>query len=136
MFQIWFDPDLSKTISAPASYNDYPADSFPVKNQNEFAVKTYTEGGANFELVAPGINIKEISYGAGEHSFAVSKDKIFSAYILEGKININGEAMGVNDFFTANSDADLEFTAGENGKIFIIESPEAVPYKTYAERYR
>jgi redox-sensitive bicupin YhaK (pirin superfamily) len=136
MFQIWFDPDLSKTISAPASYNDYPADSFHVNKQNGFDVKTYTEGGANFALVAPGINIKEISFDAGEHSIAVSKDKIFSAYILEGKININGEAMGVNDFFTANSDADLEFTAGENGKIFIIESPEAVPYKTYAERYR
>ncbi len=136
MFQIWFDPDLNKTISAPASYNDYPAGSFPVKDKNGFAVKTYTEGGANFELVAPGINIKEISFNAGEHAIPVSKDKILSAYIIEGKINIGGEDLGANDFFTANDDADISFTASENGKIFIIESPETVPYKTYAERYR
>jgi quercetin 2,3-dioxygenase len=136
MFQIWFDPDLNKTISAPATYNDYAADSFRVNEQNGLAVKTYTEGGANFQLVAPGINIREISFGAGEHTIPVSNDKILSAYIIEGKINIGGEAIVANDFFTASSGVDLEFTASENGKIFIIESPEAVPYKTYAERYR
>ena len=30
MFQIWFDPDISKTISKPATYNDYKSTSFPI----------------------------------------------------------------------------------------------------------
>ena len=29
MFQIWFDPDISKTISKPSTYNDYKSESFP-----------------------------------------------------------------------------------------------------------
>ena len=28
IFQIWFDPDLSKSLKKPASYNDYKIDEF------------------------------------------------------------------------------------------------------------
>ncbi len=136
MFQIWFDPDLSKTISAPATYDDYASGSFPVTMQDGLTVKTYTEGGANLKLVAPGINIKEISFEAGEHSYGVAAGKICSAYLIEGKIDIPAGPVGANDFFNAAGEASIEFKTPENGRLFIIESPEDVPYKTYAERHR
>ena len=38
MFQIWFDPDISKTISKPASYSDYKLESFPLSKKEKSSV--------------------------------------------------------------------------------------------------
>ena len=34
MFQIWFDPDLNKTLKQEASYDDYSIDQFPLEEAN------------------------------------------------------------------------------------------------------
>ena len=43
IFQIWFDPNIQKTVSKPASYNDYKAEEIPFVEKNGLKVKTTEE---------------------------------------------------------------------------------------------
>ncbi|MEK7766093.1 MAG: pirin family protein, partial [bacterium] len=46
IFQIWFDPDLAKSLAHPASYDDYPAASFPVRLAGGMSTKVVKGEGA------------------------------------------------------------------------------------------
>ena len=57
MFQIWFDPNISKTISKPASYSDYKADSFPIIKNEKSTIITIKGKNSPFEMDTEGIEI-------------------------------------------------------------------------------
>ena len=42
IFQIWFDPDLSKSLKKPASYNDYKIDEFKFTDSDDHMTVSYT----------------------------------------------------------------------------------------------
>ena len=50
MFQIWFDPNLQKTIAQPASYDDYKATDFPINTQNGTQITTLAGVGSPFQM--------------------------------------------------------------------------------------
>jgi len=133
VFQIWFDPDVRKTMSAPASYNDYPSKDFPVASINGFEVKTYVGSGAPVKMEAPDIKVMEISFGKGSHKLGLNKNKINSAYLIEGELKINDKQMKANDFALIKDEEEFSFESDREGKIFLIESPAKLQYKTYAE---
>ena len=54
IFQIWFDPNLKKTLAQPPSYDDYPADAFPEKTVGDARVKTLIGTGSPFQMDTPG----------------------------------------------------------------------------------
>ena len=39
IFQIWFDPDLSKSLKKPASYNDYKIDEFKFTDSDDHMIR-------------------------------------------------------------------------------------------------
>jgi redox-sensitive bicupin YhaK (pirin superfamily) len=135
IFQIWFDPDLNKTFPLPASYSDYPAESFTVNSENGFDVKIFSEDGSNFDMTSPGISIKEISFDKGSYEYEISEGKICSAYLIDGQISIGHMIAVANDFILARNESSLKFEAREKGRLFIIETPEKLEYRTYAERH-
>jgi len=133
VFQIWFDPDVRKVMSEPASYNDYPSKDFPVKNVNGFDVKIFVGNGAPVKMESPDVKIIEVSFKAGSHKFKLNKNKINSIYLIKGEINLNGNPMKANDFAVAKDESELNIDSKSSGKIFLIESPAVLNYKTYAE---
>lgn len=135
MFQIWFDPDLNKTINIPASYGDYKSATFPVTTENGLTVKVYTEDGSNFEMVSPGISIKEYTFTEGDFEIRIKADKIASAYLIEGNINLEEESIEPNDFMVVTDEDALKFSSEQPGRLFVIETPVKTGYRTYAERY-
>jgi hypothetical protein len=135
IFQIWFDPNLEKTIRQPASYNDYSSGDFPVTNQNGFTIKTLKGDTSPIEMESPGVTIREITFQAGEHKLELDSKSINSIYVLEGNISVSGKAMSAGDFVVVNEETNFTFNANEQGKIFSITTPQSLPYNTYAERY-
>jgi len=135
IFQIWFDPNLEKTLRVPASYNDYTAESFPVVQQNGFTIKTFKGDHAPIQMETPGIAIREVGFNAGEHELDLDKNSINSVYVIEGSIIIDGKNMSAGDFAVINDEPALNFSSTNPGKIFIITTPKDLPYNTYAERY-
>ena len=136
MFQIWLDPDLQKTMGQPASYDDYKAESFPVSDKSGMTIKTYCGEGAPMKMTTPGITIKEIRFAAGEHELALGDDRLLSAFVLEGVLQVDGGAAVQKDFVIVDGQVSVTVTSPEPSRMFIIESPATVDYETYANRLR
>ena len=59
IFQIWTDPNLRTTMHKPASYDDFPSDAFPVREENGIQIKTYLGEGSPLQMDTPGLEIQE-----------------------------------------------------------------------------
>jgi redox-sensitive bicupin YhaK (pirin superfamily) len=136
MFQIWFDPDIEKTISVPATYDDYSFEKFPELNKYGMNIKYYKGNDAPLEMTTPGISIYELSFDKGSHGMDIEKESIYSGYIVEGEIQILNDNVKENDFIVVNNEDQIKFNALAAGRIFVISSLAIVPYKTYVERYK
>jgi hypothetical protein len=133
IFQIWFDPDLNKTLSIPASYNDYSSDRFPVKKNGGVTVKQIAGGDSPFRIHAPGIVIREIKYPAGKHTLARTTASVVSAFLIEGSMNVNGNDLAKGDFFLADGDESITLKTSSPSVLFVLETPLKPGYSTYAE---
>ncbi len=133
MFQIWFDPNLNKTITQPASYDDYRSADFPEKTMGTALVKTLVGEGSPFRMDTPGIEILSIDIAAGGFSLPVPTGKIGSAYLQEGSAKFNGEAADTSDFILVEGQETLEISDATSARVFIIFSPKELDYKTYAQ---
>ncbi len=81
MFQIWFDPDISKTISKPATYNDYKSTSFPIIKNKKNTVITIKGENSPFIMDTEGIEIYETSFKDGSHQSDLFTSKVYSFFI-------------------------------------------------------
>ncbi|MFW6227242.1 MAG: pirin family protein, partial [Bacteroidota bacterium] len=67
IFQIWLDPDLSKTLQKPASYNDYRHDDFPVSIGQGIKEKILIGPSSPVTLDTPGILMKDMTLAYKVH---------------------------------------------------------------------
>lgn len=133
MFQIWFDPNLNKTMSQPASYDDYRASDFPEETVGSTRIKTLVGSGSPFRMDTPGIEIFSLNMGVGTYKLPLPTGKIGSAYLLEGEADFDGKTVNTNDFVLVEDQENLEIKSASNARIFVILSPAKLDYKTYAQ---
>lgn len=136
MFQIWFDPDLTKTLEKPASYDDYRADDFPKKTENGTTLKTLVGAGSPFRMDTPGVEVFQIDITSGTYSLPAETGKIYSAYVLNGAVAFNGEAAKQSDFVQITEQTTIDLEAPAGAKVFVIASPVHPGYRTYGELRR
>ena len=136
IFQIWFDPDLSKTLDQPASYDDYRADQFPVKTENGAKITTLAGPGSPFRMETPGVEVQQIELESGTLTLPAQTGKIYSAYVLEGEVLFNGEAARLSDFVQITDADAIEMSTVAGAKVFVIASPVTPGYRTYAQLRR
>ncbi|MBI3500908.1 MAG: pirin family protein [Bacteroidetes bacterium] len=133
IFQIWFDPDLNKTLSQPASYNDYTGDSFPVFEDKESKAKVMV-GGTQVIMDSKVDYIQEITFYVSEKNFPLKEDSVYSFFLLEGSLEVNGQKMSEGDYAIAKQETEMKFTFIEkNSRIFIIKTPLEPGFDTYAK---
>lgn len=135
MFQIWFDPNLEESLNEDASYDDYKHEDFPVEKAEGRTTKTYKGDGAPIGMKTPGVSIYEISFDAGKHKLELNDGVVYSAYVLDGSIEIDGYVAIKDDFIKIDKEKKLELSAESESKLFIIENPADLEYKTYLERF-
>jgi hypothetical protein len=133
IFQIWFDPNLAKTLNQPASYDDYKATDLPVKNQRGISVKTYVGAEAPISLDTQGLEIVQLSFDQADYHQQLSTEKIYSLYVLKGDLSINGNPVKKDDFIILKDTAEMHIQGSGAGSIFMISSPAMLNYKTYAQ---
>lgn len=137
IFQIWFDPDLSKTLRQPASYDDYPAAAFPVETPAPgLRLTTLAGPGSPFRMDTPGVSIQRIELDGASHSLAAEPGKIYSAYLLEGEAAFNGNPAKTTDFVLIAEEDRLEITATGHASVFVIAAPAEPGYRTYWQMQR
>jgi len=137
MFQIWFDPNLQKTLEQPASYDDYKSADFPVEKHENGEVKTLVGPGSPFHMDTPGITVHNIRIENGVMTLPAEPGKIYSAYVLEGAPTLNGQALTLKDFAILREQETLSIESGSTpARVFIIGSPDKLDYNTYAQLRR
>ncbi|MEM9819690.1 MAG: pirin family protein [Bacteroidota bacterium] len=134
MFQIWVDPNLDLTLQQSASYNDYAAAVFPVVENNGRQAKIYVGAGSPFALDTLGLEIEEWTLATHKEMIELQSDKTYSIYVLDGAAQFNGQSVVKDDFVVLSDTEKLELEASEGTRLFVIASPQEVPYKTYSER--
>ena len=133
IFQIWFDPDLNKTFSQPATYDDYKVSQFPVEEFKGGEIKTIKGEGSPITMVSEGVEIKEYSYTPGNHELIIGSNIVASCFLLSGSLELPEGEVKSNDFFLVKGEEKITFTVKENSTLFIITSPEKPSYRTYLE---
>ena len=132
IFQIWFDPNLNNTLSKPASYNDYSAETFPVFEDKESKAKVMV-GGTQLVMDGKVDYIQEITFYVPEKTFLLKEDSVYSFFVLDGSLNLNNQKMNKGDYAIVKQESEMKFTSLEkNSKIFIIKTPLNPGFETYA----
>jgi redox-sensitive bicupin YhaK (pirin superfamily) len=135
IFQIWFDPDITKSLATPASYNDYKAEHFKDHQTQNLSVKVIIGEGSPVQINTPGVEIKIISGDRGIHKQYFSDTDIFSVFVLEGAISGNNQYLQKGDFVSINASVELTISSEGDWKIFMIKTPAVPGYKTYTQQH-
>jgi len=134
IFQIWFDPDLSKTLKKEATYDDYKDNEFDKVESKHAVVKLIKSSNSNMEMDTEGVAIKEyfIKKEAKNFELDILNNKVHSFLILEGSIKVKNDEYSSGTFFKVSNTDKLEFDINSDVKIFEITTPQKTKYKTYA----
>jgi len=133
-FQIWFDPDFSKSLTKDAYYKDFQADAFHWEKENGMEVMNYAGEGAPIQTDAPDISARRYKLPEGNHSLSLNKDRIHSIYLMNGVLEIEGNQM-VKDSFTKITNLDkVSIVALEDSELFVLASPTKVDYQRVSDR--
>jgi len=135
MFQIWFDPDLNKTLPQPASYDDYRLEQFPVHIGEGVSVRTIVGPGSPFRMDTPGVQVLTIRLQAGaQYRLQAASEQVFSAYLVRGEAKFNGYEVRPSDFvLLADEDAFNMEALTDDTEVFLIISPAVLGYRTYEQ---
>jgi hypothetical protein len=136
IFQIWFDPDLTKTLSIEPSYDDFSEDKFPVSEKDGMKIKTIKGNGSPLLMDTPGIEIYEIILEPGKYDLPLKGDEVGSLYIVDGNINLENEKLERDDFALISENNSFSVDAKKASRLLLITSPETLDYKPYLELYR
>lgn len=132
-FQIWFDPDLTKTIRKEASYSDIKGLEFPIKSLSNGKAKTIIGEGSPFEIDTEGVAVTDISKISGRWEMTLDKEQVYSIYILDGEGKLAHSSVVPNDFVVVKEEERIAIDFLDRARLFVIQSPLNVSYKTYAE---
>ena len=133
IFQIWFDPDLSKSLKKEATYDDYSSKDFKLIDKGNRSFKVIVGEGSPMHMDAENICINEHYLSEGNHSFDIEKDLIHSLFIIDGEIILDNKKLEKGTFFTVSSVNEIVFESTKKTKVFEIISPLNPSYRTYSQ---
>ena len=136
LFQIWFDPDFSKTMSQPATYKDYPKSSFNVQTKDGLKELNYVGENGTINSITEGLEVKKLSFTATTLTQELDGGSTYSFYLLDGTMSINGELLDKDNFYLMNDASSITYEVSEHAELFIIKSPTTVRYRRFIERYQ
>jgi redox-sensitive bicupin YhaK (pirin superfamily) len=132
IFQIWFDPDLSKSLKRSATYNDYKGSDFKKSVANGVKIIKIHESNKSAWMDSEGVSINDL-YFETEISFQhkIEKNKIHSFFLIDGHIFLGNKEINKGDFFTVKDLKSIQLNVKEASRLFEVSSPVSPSYKTY-----
>ena len=132
IFQIWFDPDLSKSLKKPASYNDYNNNEFNFTKHDDYKIKHIHNKNSKMWMDTEDIAINEYFFDKpSSANIKIENDKIHSFFAIEGEFSLKGFYFKKGDFFTISKIKNINIKAQKSSRLFEISSPIKPSYKTY-----
>ena len=132
IFQIWVDPDLSKTLSQPATYDDYPESGFPTIEHGENVERILIGEGSPLTLDTKPFEVSRYKV-LTDISIDIPEGRMLAIYNIDGSGTINGETVEKDDFVIVEDEGQVKIDADENMDVFAITVSKSLPYTTYAQ---
>jgi redox-sensitive bicupin YhaK (pirin superfamily) len=133
IFQIWFDPDLSKSLTKEATYDDYSSKDFKLIDKGIRSFKVIVGEGSPMHMDSENVCINEHYLNQGNHRFDIRQDLIHSFFIIDGEIILDNKKLERGTFFTVFSEKEIVFESFYITKVFEIISPLNPSYRTYSQ---
>jgi hypothetical protein len=133
IFQIWFDPNLEQSLAHPASYDDYAAGSFPVRDEGGVRTTVIKGDGAPMAMETAGISIEDQTFGPGRHTLRLDPKSLTAACVIDGALTVGGKAAATGDYVLARDMDQLELEVPAAARWFVITAPARPAYRTYAQ---
>jgi redox-sensitive bicupin YhaK (pirin superfamily) len=135
IFQIWFDPDISKTLNKPATYNDYKKKEFPVIEGNKMKTTIIKGEKSPFKMDSEQVEIKEYYFDKGVFNLELDDKFIYSFFVINGSISIENDKALKGAFIKIQDRKQISFDVFEKSHLFEIKSPKHLTHLTYFERF-
>jgi len=135
LFQIWFDPDFSKSMLKDAAYKDYSHDRFEKRIEKGKETLFYLGNDSSAYCETEGIEIIKIKYDLGMYEELKDEDFIYSYYLLNGKIKLNGKLLEQDGFLVEAKELKTQLEILQESEVFLIKSPLKIEYKRFIQRY-
>ena len=135
IFQIWFDPNFSKSMLKDAKYKDYRANKFKSESQNGIEHLSYIGKDGIINSLTPHISIEKLTFNKGQFTKELKPEYTYSCYLLDGKINIDDNLITKDDFFVFNSSSKVNFIVDTQAELFVIKSLTNIEYPLFRDRY-
>jgi redox-sensitive bicupin YhaK (pirin superfamily) len=136
IFQIWVDPDLSKTLGQEASYDDYKGNQFTTENSGATEIEYYAGEKGIMKLDTSDLDIRRIKVGSDPFVWPGEQEVVRSLYIIGGSGSINGKTVEQDDYIIIDDGSSIEFTSHRKGMdVFAFTTPLETSYPTYATRF-
>jgi redox-sensitive bicupin YhaK (pirin superfamily) len=137
IFQIWVDPNLSKTLAKEASYNDYKETDFQKTQSGTTSIIHYAGENGLMTLDTPGVDIRRLKLKDQPYAWSGDHLLVRSLYIIGGSGEINGKTVEQDDFIIADNGEDILLTPHPDGiDVFAFTVLKDPGYPTYAQRMR
>lgn len=135
LFQIWFDPDFSKTLDKDASYRDYQSSEFISLKEDKIEKLIYSANNGPIVHETKDIEIMKLNFDAGTFTHDIDSAFTYSYYLLNGEMEINEVLLEKDDFIVFVESEHVYFSVEESAELFIIKTPSKISYRRFIERY-
>lgn len=135
LFQIWFDPDFSKSLKKEAQYKDYASLCFKDEEDGGLSRLSYLQEKGPVYAQTQGISIEKLSLKEGRYQEILDAAFVYSCYLLKGRLDVNEKTLEKDDFLRISEQKDLSLVAYEDSELFVIKSPLEVKYDRFIQRY-
>lgn len=133
IFQIWFDPNIKQSMLKEATYDDFKSADMNYTQENGVLYKNFVGNGGPMQMDSEGVEIKEITFNSGIHQLMLDENKIYSFYLLSGKVSVKGKGLLEHDFIKVEDQKELNLVVNSETRFFQIVAPKKLTYKTYKE---
>ena len=134
LFQVWFDPDFSKSLRQSAGYQDYgPNDLYFYE---EGGIKVFEYIGIRNKVLhqTPDIDIARELINKGVFLKKLQDSKVYSIYVIDGEGIIDSKSVCKDDFLIIYEIEEITLKTESFMELFIVISPKNLPYKRYIDR--
>ena len=99
IFQIWFDPDISKTLNIDATYDDYKLNDFELIESDNYIKKIIKGDRSPLKLLSENININEFYFNSGDFKHKLNLSLISSIFVIDGEGQFNNQKIKKRRFY-------------------------------------
>lgn len=135
LFQIWFDPDFSKTMIKDASYQDYQKDIFVAKDKDGISRLSYVGKYGVIKSETDGLEIQKLILNDGSYEEILDDNFTYSYYLLTGEMYIEDKLLNKDSFIVLKDSNFTKFIVNQLSELFVIKTHTNVNYKRFIQRY-